>query len=415
MKNSGTGRRSFLCAMVGAGTVAAVTGSTAETARAATSTATITDQLAQLPAVPCYGAHQAGILPAAQRQAAVIAFDVTAGNRGELTSLLQAITGRIAFLTTDGTPPPAGIMGPPSDSGILGPIVVPDGLTVTVGVGASLFDGRYGLAGRRPAHLSPMTVFPNDDLDAAQCGGDISLVLAAGESDTVVHAVRDLTRHTEGAMQVRWRIDGFTSAPRPSGTPRNLMGFMDGISNPDTADAAQMNQLVWAAPGKAGEPAWTAGGSYQVIRLIRMFTEFWDRVSVTEQELMFGRRRDNGAPLDADEEFDVPNYAADPAGAVIPLDAHMRLANPRTPQTADSRILRRAYNYDRGNDNVGDLDMGLVFTCYQQNPHRQFAAVQTRLINEPLVDYISPFGGGYFFALPGIRAAGDYLGRTMLA
>jgi len=414
MKYSETARRSFLRGMLGAGTVAAVTGYTAETARAATSPATVTEPLAQLPAVPFHGAHQAGILPAAQRQAATVAFDVTAGSRGELTGLLQAISSRIAFLTVGGTPPPTGIMGPPSDSGILGPVVVPDGLTVTVGVGASLFDSRYGLADRKPARLAPMTTFPNDDLDAAQCGGDISLVLAAGQRDTVLHALRDITRHTEVAMQVRWRIDGFTSAPRPSGTPRNLMGFMDGISNPDTTDAAQMDGLVWAAPD-AGEPAWTAGGSYQVIRLIRMFAEFWDRVSVTEQERMFGRRRDNGAPLDANGEFDVPDYAADPAGAVIPLDAHIRLANPRTPQTADSRILRRAYNYDRGTDNVGDLDMGLIFTCYQQNPHRQFEAVQARLIDEPLVDYISPFGGGYFFALPGVRDQDDYLGRTMLA
>jgi deferrochelatase/peroxidase EfeB len=413
------GRRSFLRGVLGAGAIGAAAGVTGDvgSARAAVSSpsAGAADSLGRLPAVPFHGVYQAGILPPPQRQTIVLAFDVTAGNRSELKDLLQTLTTRSRFLTSGGTPVSAGATGPPSDSGILGATVVPDGLTVTVGLGASLFDGRFALGSHKPALLTSMEPFPNDDLDPAQCGGDLSVQLSAGSTDTVLHALRDIARHTRGGMQVRWRIDGFSSPPRPAGTPRNLMGFKDGIANPDTASSVQMSQLVWARAGVANEPRWVAGGSYQVIRLIRMFVEFWDRVSITEQENMFGRSKDTGAPLDANSELATPDYKADPNGAIIPLDSHIRLANPRTPQTDANRIMRRAYNYDRGVDLVGNLDMGLIFTCYQQDIKRQFETVQKRLIDEPLVDYISPFGGGYFFALPGVRDQDDYFGRAMLA
>jgi deferrochelatase/peroxidase EfeB len=422
--NRGTpGRRSFLrgalsAGAAGAGLAAGAAGGYAyRSSRPTPADLTAAEQAltGRLPPVPFHGRHQAAITLPPQRQTAVVSFDVTAQSRSDLKDLFQTLTDRARFLTSGGTPPPVGIGEPPSDSGVLGPTVVPDGLTVTAGVGAALFGDRYGLADRKPAGLTTMPVFPDDALDPAQCHGDLSLQLSAGSQDTVLHALRDIARHTRGGMQLRWRIDGFHSPARPAGsTPRNHMGFMDGIANPDVTSTAQLNSLVWVQPGAAGEPAWTAGGSYLVIRLIRMLIEFWDRVAITEQENIIGRRRDTGAPLDANGEFATPDYALDPTGAVVPLTAHIRLANPRTPQSASSRILRRGHNYDRGVDAAGDLDMGLIFTCYQQDIARQFVAVQTRLAGEPLADYISPFGGGYFFALPGVTGPADYFGRALL-
>ena len=364
---------------------------------------------------PFHGDHQAGILdpgPEEKQSAACFAsFDLTSTSKEEVVDLMRTLTNRSRFLATGGpVPEPPPVAQPPLDSDVLGPTIPADGLTVTLGLGSSLFDDRFGLGHRKPQHLTPMGVFPDDSLDPAWLHGDLLLQLCANNPDAVHHAIRDIAKHTRGAMQLRWKIEGYASPPRPSGTPRNLLGFKDGTANPE-GDLA--SSLVWV--DNPSEPAWAQGGSYQVVRLIRMLVEFWDRVSLTEQEGMFGRRKDSGAPLDGNNEFDIPDYAADPQGDVIPLTAHIRLSNPRTPSTANQRLLRRSYNYDLGLDANGNLQTGHVFVCFQQDVHRQFETVQTRLIGEPLIDYVQPFGGGYFFVPPGVTDSNDWYARRLFA
>jgi deferrochelatase/peroxidase EfeB len=250
-----------------------------------------------------------------------------------------------------------------------------------------------------------MPPFADDAIDPDRAHGDVLLTIEAQQRDTVVHAVRELLRPLRGQFVVRWTIDGFTAAdrgPTPHSARRNLFGFRDGTANPAGTDR---DNLLWDA----------GGGTFQVVRTIRMHTEFWDRVGLLEQENMIGRTRDGGAPIGGDRERQDPRYDLDPRGARIPLDAHIRLANPRTAATEGQRILRKSFNYHRGIDAAGQLDQGLLFLAYNRSIQQQFEVVQRRLAGEPMTDYVTPVGGGYFYAPRGTRGATDWVGAALLA
>ncbi|VFR28366.1 Ferrous iron transport peroxidase EfeB [plant metagenome] len=363
------------------------------------------------------GPHQQGILTPRPEAGLVASFDVLARDRAGLERLFRTLTERIAFLTQGGPAPTADPRFPPPDSGILGPDIAPGGLTMTISVGDSLFDARYGLASVKPKRLSRMTRFPNDALDATLCHGDLLLQCCAHAQDTNIHALRDIIKTLPDLLVLRWKQEGTVPAvplrPGPPESARNLLGFRDGSANPDAEDAALMDRVVWVQAG-GDEPAWAAGGSYQAVRLIRNFVERWDRTPLREQEAIFGRRKDTGAPMDGRHEADVPDYGRDPEGKTTRLDSHIRLANARDHASQRNLILRRPFNYSNGVTKSGQLEMGLLFICYQADLEQGFIAVQRRLDGEPLEEYIKPIGGGYFFVLPGVRVAGDYLGRTLL-
>ncbi len=372
-------------AALGAGAAAGYGAAAATGAPAGAAAAT--DALARR--VAFEGAHQAGVLEPRPRQALFAAFDAIAPSRAELAEAVRALSERARRLTGEhvallGAPGE----GPTPDSGVLGPRVPPDALTVTIGLGASLFDGRYGLAARRPAGLKPMPAFPDDQLVGAETHGDLLVQLCAGTQETLLNALRDLMRATRGSLAVRWKIEGFLPARREAGAGRNLLGFKDGTANPPTADAALMDRLLWTRER----------GTFAAVRIIRNRVEFWDRVARSEQELMIGRDKATGAKL-----------------AAVPAAAHIRLALPGTHGTQGQRILRRGYNYSRGIDEAGQLDMGLVFVAFCRSLEHQFEPIQRRLAGEGLTDYVKPTGGGYFYLPPGARGGDDWIGSALLS
>ncbi len=409
-------RRSLLAGAVGVGGAAALAGCGSGGGNEGTEEALAT-AAPEPTRLPFLGEHQAAITGRPGTSGLLAAFDCQADDREELADALAALSTTARTLMEGEAPPERPRGFPPLDSGILGQEWRPDDLGVTVSVGASLFDDRYGLADRRPRQLVPMPFLANDRLDPDSTHGDVLLSISAGHPDSVLHALRQLMRATRGALILRWTVDGYNRLgprERPGRTDvRNLLGFKDGTANLDHDDEALMRRHVWVGADD-GEPAWAVGGSYHVVRLIRMLVEHWDRTPLSEQEAIIGRHKGSGAPLGGDREEDTPVYD-DADGSRTPLDAHIRLANPRTQETADSLILRRGFSYSAGFDAAGQLDQGLAFVCFQRDLEKGFLAVQARLDGEPLEEYILPVGGGFFFALPGTADPDRPLGAELLA
>jgi len=253
---------------------------------------------------PFFGEHQGGIVTPQQSHIYVAALDLTTTRREDVIGLLRTWTDSAARMTQGqpaGALPGADGKAAPDSGDVLG--LGAAGLTVTFGFGPGLFtsDGkdRYGIANRRPAALVDLPRFNGDQLLPEKTGGDLFIQACANDAQVAFHAVRQLARQSYGIATMRWGQAGFVSGPRGQ-TPRNLMGFKDGTNNPSTKKPELMNQFVWA---NGVDAPWMQGGSYGVVRRIRITLEHWDLTEADFQEQVFGRHKYSGAPIGKKNEF----------------------------------------------------------------------------------------------------------------
>jgi deferrochelatase/peroxidase EfeB len=366
--------------------------------------------------VPFYGRHQAGIATPAQDRLAFAAFDVTTTDVDALQRMLGTWAAAAAQMTKG---LPIGSVEtapqvPPIDTGEALGLPAAD-LTITVGFGPSLFDDRFGLAAKRPAALAPIPALPGDTLDPDRSGGDLGVQACADDPQVAFHAIRNFARLARGVAVLRWSQLGFgrtSSTSTAQDTPRNLLGFKDGTNNIKAENTDEMDRFVWV--GAEGDQPWMRGGSYLVARRIRMLIESWDTDYLADQEAVFGRFKNSGAPLTGRHEFDpVDLDALEDNKPVIPLDAHIRLASPHT--NGGQKILRRGYSYTDGIDpDTGLLDAGLFFIAFQKDPRKQFVPLQRKLgSHDALNEYIRHTGSGLYAVPPGLSGPGDWWGKTL--
>ncbi|WTB19323.1 iron uptake transporter deferrochelatase/peroxidase subunit [Streptomyces sp. NBC_00829] len=356
--------------------------------------------------VPFHGTHQAGITTPLQARGHLIAFDLAPGAGRKEAAALMRRWSTLASELMAGRAAGDGDTGVALDAG-------PSSLTVTFGFGRTFFD-RTGLVARRPQELDPLPAFSSDQLDAKRSNGDLWVQIGADDALVAFHALRAVQKAAGKAARVRWQMNGFNRSPGATGKPmtvRNLMGQLDGTRNPKPSEP-DFDRRIFVPP--MTEHAWMAGGSYAVIRRIRMLLDDWEQLPLKKQEQVIGRRKADGAPLTGGSE--TTELALDRTGPdgklIIPGNAHARISAPE--QNGGAAMLRRPFSFHDGIGADGTPDAGLLFICWQADPLRGFVPVQRKLDRGDALSAFIRHEASGLFAAPRGPQEGEYVGQLLL-
>lgn len=261
--------------------------------------------------------------------------------------------------------------------------VRPDGLTITIGL---------------------------DALQARRSGGDLAVSVCADDALVVASVTRAFMRLAAPTARARWTHNGFSPSAAASldaaATPRNL----DGTDNPVDS---RLELAGWADRGTTS--SWMTGGTYVVVRRIRMLLSRWDRQSIQARERVIGRTLDTGAPLSGGDEHAAPDFAArtSTGALVVATDAHLRLTHPAN--NSGATMLRRAFSYDDGVRADGEPDAGLFFQAYQSDPHASFVPIQRKLAASDALRHFVVHEASALFAIAPGTSEGGWAAQPLLS
>ena len=195
------------------------------------------------------------------------------------------------------------------------------------------------------------------------------------------------------------------------------MGFKDGTQVPQTP-----GKVVWVSNNA---PKWMQGGSYLVVRRIRIALEHWDRTKLDFQEQTIGRHKHSGAPIGLKDEFEPLGLDRSDAGEnpIIAEHAHVRMANAANVGAAE--IFRRGYAYNDGVNMTAErwppwqqgleYDAGLLFICYQNDPRTGFIKTFEDMAKFDMLNQFTTHTGSGIFACPGGARPGEFIGAPLFA
>ena len=331
------------------------------------------DAPAPTPPVSPTGRYQAGITLPQPAQPNLLAVVADLGDAVAVGPLLAELGQAIGTLTAG------------TDARLLG--LPPGDLTVTIGVGPRL----VRMVDPALPGAADLPRFSRERIAPRARGGDLLIQICAGDPLVVPIVAAALVEQAGDRIHERWRQSGCRGANVPvdqgRAAPRNLLGFIDGIVGPHTT--AEQQRHLWLAG-----PAPVTGGTLAVLRRMELDLPRFARLSVADQEAVFGRHRATGVPLSGGGIASDPDLGAKtPDGRyLVPAGAHARRANAGA--VGVGLMLRRSYSTD-------EPAPGLLFMSFQ-NDIRTFTNTLTHMdSSDALLQFTTTTASATFLILPG--------------